>query len=176
MRSLFIVIFLMIIALGLPSFAQSQGSGTPIPTPTPRPVTLDEVNRVSRNLYCPVCENVPLDVCPTEACARWRDQVRELLAQGYTDKEVERYFADRFGARAVGTPLDEATRFQTVVLPYALIGLFGAGVAVMLYRWRRAQRQVEAGDVSTGQDHREDDPGKTDDYRTQLEDELKKRF
>ena len=33
------------------------------------PVTDDEVNEVARDLYCPVCENTPLDVCPTQACA-----------------------------------------------------------------------------------------------------------
>src|SRR5260221_3230838 len=38
----------------------------------PGPVTDNDVNRVARQLYCPVCENIPLDVCPTQACAQWR--------------------------------------------------------------------------------------------------------
>ena len=37
---------------------RSQG-----PTPTD-----DAVNKIAKQLYCPVCENTPLDVCPTEAC------------------------------------------------------------------------------------------------------------
>ena len=41
--------------------------------PTP---SADDVNRVARQLYCPVCQNIPLDVCPTDACAKWRDTIR----------------------------------------------------------------------------------------------------
>ncbi len=33
-----------------------------------QPPTDDEVNRIAKQLYCPVCENTPLDVCPTQAC------------------------------------------------------------------------------------------------------------
>ena len=32
----------------------------------------DEVNAIAKQLYCPVCENTPLDVCPTDACKAWR--------------------------------------------------------------------------------------------------------
>jgi len=38
-------------------------------TPQPPKVTDDAVNSVAKELYCPVCENIPLDVCPTQACA-----------------------------------------------------------------------------------------------------------
>ncbi len=36
-------------------------------------VSDDQVNEVAGGLYCPVCESTPLDVCPTQACADWRD-------------------------------------------------------------------------------------------------------
>jgi cytochrome c-type biogenesis protein CcmH len=36
---------------------------------TPRPpITDDQVNAIAKQMYCPVCENTPLDVCPTQAC------------------------------------------------------------------------------------------------------------
>ncbi|MFN2293577.1 MAG: cytochrome c-type biogenesis protein CcmH, partial [Candidatus Promineifilaceae bacterium] len=41
-----------------------------------RTVTDDEVNEVARDVYCPVCENTPLDVCQTQACADWRELIR----------------------------------------------------------------------------------------------------
>ena len=34
-------------------------------------VTDDQVNEIAREVYCPVCENTPLDVCDTQACADW---------------------------------------------------------------------------------------------------------
>ncbi|HET6824267.1 MAG TPA: cytochrome c-type biogenesis protein CcmH, partial [Anaerolineales bacterium] len=52
------------------------------PTPTD-----DEVNRIAKQLYCPVCESTPLDACPTEACRQWRDLIRTMLAEGRSEAE-----------------------------------------------------------------------------------------
>ena len=45
----------------------------------------DEVNAIAKQLFCPVCENTPLDVCPTQACAQWRELIREKLAAGWSE-------------------------------------------------------------------------------------------
>ncbi|MFN3309334.1 MAG: hypothetical protein ACK44E_09010, partial [Anaerolineales bacterium] len=37
-------------------------------TRDPNSISDDEVNAIAKYLYCPVCENVPLDVCGTQAC------------------------------------------------------------------------------------------------------------
>ena len=50
---------------------------SPAPAQGPTP-TDDEVNRIAKQLYCPVCESTPLDVCPTEACRQWRDLIRTM--------------------------------------------------------------------------------------------------
>ena len=44
--------------------------------------TDDDVNKIAKQLYCPVCESTPLDVCPTEACRQWREVIRTMLADG----------------------------------------------------------------------------------------------
>ena len=57
-------------------------------TPAPRraPISASrrstEVNAIASQLYCPVCESTPLDVCPTEACRQWRDVIRTMLTEG----------------------------------------------------------------------------------------------
>jgi cytochrome c-type biogenesis protein CcmH len=136
-------------------------------TPTPRPVTDNEVNQISKNLYCPVCENVPLDVCDTAACERWREQVRDLLAQGYTEDQIQQYFVDRFGPKTVGTPTDPMGQLLTVVLPFALIGVIGAVALFTLLRWRAQTITAPNSDIvhETPQDN----------YRARLEEELRKR-
>ena len=66
-------ILLVIILAGLGSgVVSAQG-----PTPTD-----DDVNRIAKQLFCPVCENTPLDVCPTEACRQWRELIRQMLSEG----------------------------------------------------------------------------------------------
>lgn len=68
------------------------------------PVTDDQVNEVAKGLYCPVCESVPLDVCPTQACIDWRNQIRDLLSDGQTEEEIHTYFALRFGDGVLAEP------------------------------------------------------------------------
>ena len=69
-----------------------------------QPVTDDQVNKVAKGLYCPVCESTPLDVCPTQACMDWRAQIRDLLAQGETEEQIQAYFAQRFGDGVLAEP------------------------------------------------------------------------
>ncbi len=145
------------------SAAPVQGQEPPDCT---RPVTQDDVNRVSRHLYCPVCENLPLRDCPTEACERWRDQVRELLACGASDQEVREYFVARFGQVAVGVPTDPTLQFFTVALPLLAIGALGILIGLSLWRGR-AQRAESAP---------RDELPPDDPYRADLERELDERF
>ena len=71
---------------------------------TEPPVSDDEVNRLASELYCPVCENVPLEVCPTKACAQWRELIREKLALGWNDEEIKAYFATQYGDQVLAVP------------------------------------------------------------------------
>src|SRR5512138_1525512 len=63
---------------------------------TPQPSD-DQVNAVAKELYCPVCENIPLDVCPTQACAQWRELIGDKLAQGWTAEQIKSYFVEQYG-------------------------------------------------------------------------------
>ena len=100
---------------------------------TPRPVTDDDVNRIAKQLFCPVCENVPLDVCPTQACAQWRATIREKLAAGWSEPQILDYFVQQYGERVLARP---STRGLTVLVwvipPVALV----AG-AFVLWRFLR---------------------------------------
>ena len=102
----------------------------------------DEVNEVARDLYCPVCENVPLDVCPTEACKDWREQIREKLALGWNTEEIEAYFAEQYGNRVLSQPPRQGFNWLAYWVPIGLI-LLGAGVVIrVLWRARRVTASV----------------------------------
>jgi cytochrome c-type biogenesis protein CcmH len=64
-----------------------------------RTITDDQVNAVAKQMYCPVCENIPLDVCPTQACSQWRELIRQKLAGGWSAEEIKQYFAMQYGDR-----------------------------------------------------------------------------
>ena len=61
----------------------------------------DQVNAIAKQMFCPVCENTPLDVCPTQACAQWRELIRQKLAAGWSDQEIKDYFVEQYGARVL---------------------------------------------------------------------------
>src|SRR5919109_3767661 len=109
------LLFAMLIAL---TFAFIS---TPTPAQGPTP-TDDEVNRIAKQMYCPVCENTPLDVCPTEACRQWRDLIRTMLAEGKSEEEIKQYFVAQYGIRVLAEP---PNRLATYLIPTIAI-LLGA--------------------------------------------------
>ena len=142
------------------------------PTPTD-----DEVNQIAKKLYCPVCENTPLDVCPTEACRQWREQIREMLIEGKTEEEIIDYFAVTYGERAAGDPRN---KLEAYLVPVALI-LLGVGILVTALRmWRKplgavaaSPKEARVGDRREGRNDAK--PVRQDEYIARLEEELKKR-
>ncbi len=101
-------------AFALPALAQDGGP------------TDDDVNVIARELYCPVCENIPLDVCPTQACEQWRATIREKLVLGWSDDQIKDYFVDQYGPRVLAEPPAEGFNSLVYILPPVLfvIGAF----------------------------------------------------
>src|SRR5512135_1880760 len=135
------------IVLGLPLLLGLLLSVRPAAAQAPTPSD-DEVNRIAHQLYCPVCENTPLDVCPTEACRQWRDLIRQQLAQGWSEDRIKQYFVDQYGARVLAEPPATGLNWLVYVLP-PLIILAGAFMLVRAMRsWTKpsvATQSAEAG-------------------------------
>lgn len=152
-------VFALAILLYQPVFAQDDAP------------TDDEVNAIAKQLYCPVCENTPLDVCPTEACRQWRELIRLQLSQGMTEDQIKQYFVDNYGARVLAEPPRTGLNWLVYLLP-PLIILLGAFFLFRSFReWTKPK--VEAAGAS-GERGAGSSAAK-DDYIARLEEELKKR-
>jgi cytochrome c-type biogenesis protein CcmH len=128
-------------------------------------VSDDEVNAIAREIYCPVCENIPLDVCPTQICSQWRELIREQLSQGMSEAEIKTYFVNMYGDRVLATP---PTSNRLSWLLYILPPLSFVVGAVILFRTMRAwKRPIEQ--VAT------EIPPADDEYVRKLEEELRSR-
>jgi cytochrome c-type biogenesis protein CcmH len=89
-------------------------------------VTDDEVNEVAKDVYCPVCENTPLDVCATQACADWRELIRTKLGEGQSKEEIFDYFGRQYGDGVLANPPNRGVSLIILwVLPVVLL-LIGA--------------------------------------------------
>src|SRR3990172_170934 len=98
--------------------------------------TADEVNRIAKKLYCPVCPNTPLDVCETQACQDWRAQIRDQLSAGWTEDQIINYFVNQYGERVLAEP--ERSGFTSLVWLLPIIAvLLGLWIAYEILKgWR----------------------------------------
>lgn len=116
----------------------------------------DEVNQIAQQLYCPVCENVPLDECMTEACQQWRDLIRQQLADGWTEGEIKDYFVAQYGDKVLGEPPRQGLNWILYLFPPFLILI---AVLLLLKKFKNPQRDTAR--------NRDDDP-----YLLQVERDL----
>jgi cytochrome c-type biogenesis protein CcmH len=123
--AIFLAFFSALLIL-IPVFAQQ-------PTPSD-----DQVNALAKEMYCPVCENTPLDVCPTQACAQWRDLIRQKMALGWSDQQIKDYFVAQYGDRVLAEPPARGLNWLVYILPPVLFGV----AAYILFRiYRKMQPQ-----------------------------------
>lgn len=147
--------------------AGQHGMAAAAGQPTPSD---DEVNAIARQLFCPVCENIPLEVCDTEACRQWRDLIRQQLAEGRTDDEIKRYFADHYGARVLSEPPASGFNWLAYLVPPAAF-LMGIFVLTRAWRtWKDLAKETSENEPTVLASDGLDDP-----YLARLEEELQKR-
>jgi len=132
-------------------------------------VTDNDVNRVAERMYCPVCENIPLDDCETIACVEWKAEIRAQLEAGRNDQAVIDSFVARFGDNVVGVPQDPVLRALTVIVPLLATAL---AIAVGVFTFRRfgARRKSSVAGESALAVEMSDDA-----YRQRLEADLRGR-
>jgi cytochrome c-type biogenesis protein CcmH len=162
--TLYVLLLIGMVAIPLAVFAQSGG----------RAVTDDEVNAIAKDLFCPVCESTPLDVCPTQACADWREVIRTKLSEGQTAEEIREYFELQYGARALAEPPRSGFTLAVWVLP---IGAVVVGVFVFGRYLRRIRTTAETDAAPKAPETPTVEPEPApDEYEARIERELRERY
>lgn len=103
----------------------------------PRPITYDDVNEVAARMYCPECENVPLDKCFTPVCIQWKQDIADQLSAGVSEEAVIAGFVARFGDQVVGVPQDPLLRNLALVVPVVLLLACAVFGVYVIYQKRR---------------------------------------
>lgn len=105
---------------------------------TSAPPTLDQINAVARELYCPLCNGVRLDTCDLQVCAQMRDVIADRLMAGVSKEQIKAEFVAQYGPTVLGEPPRQGLNWLGWLLP---VGALLAGVlwlAFQLRRWTRS--------------------------------------
>lgn len=163
------VIFALLAGLllfAMPVYAQEGGETA---------VTDDEVNEVAKDLFCPVCESTPLDVCATQACADWRELIRTKLGEGETKEEIFDYFARQYGDGVLARPPQRGFNLLLWFFPVVAVLLGGALFFRYVQNLQAARDEID-GDVEMAEGAivaKAKQPAATiEDYISQVEAEL----
>ncbi len=171
-RQMIALVLVVLLGLFAAVFTPVQAQA-PQPTPAANQPTPsdDQVNAVAKQMFCPVCENIPLDVCPTQACQEWRDLIRQKLADGWSTQQIKTYFAAQYGDRVLSEPPPTGLNWMVYIMP---VVFFLVGVVILWNVLRKTrnksalQPQVESSSPESA------NTDQIDTYLVQLEEELRR--
>ena len=106
------------------------------------PVLEKRVMALAEELRCLVCQNQTLADSNAPLAEDLRNQLRERMREGKSDREVVDFLVERYGDFVLYRPPLKAT---TVLLWFGPLLLLAAGFAVLLRRVRRRRAAVESG-------------------------------
>ena len=156
--------FILVIVAVLVLFSTDVGTGLaqePLPSD-------DEVNAIAKQLYCPVCENIPLDDCGTLACQQWREVIRDKLSEGWSEDQIKTYFVDQYGDRVLAEPPPRGLNLLVYIVPPLV---FIVGVVILLQAMKAWRAPKMDGPVPVKTPNTVED----EEYIKRLEEELTRR-
>jgi cytochrome c-type biogenesis protein CcmH len=106
------------------------------------PVLEKRVMALAEELRCLVCQNQTLAESNAPLAEDLRNQLRERMREGKSDREVVDFLVERYGDFVLYRPPLKAT---TVLLWFGPLLLLAAGFAVLLRRVQRRRSAVESG-------------------------------
>jgi cytochrome c-type biogenesis protein CcmH len=93
-------------------------------------------NDIEDEVMCDVC-GIPLNIAESPRAEQQRNEIKQLIAQGKTKKQIKDILVARYGPDILATPDDHGFTLATYIVPIAVVLALVAGLAVLLPRWRR---------------------------------------
>ena len=107
---------------------------------------LDAATRaLGQRMRCPVCQGMAIADSPSASALAMMAQVRDLLARGYTERQVLDYFVRSYGEFVLLEPTRQGFNLVVWLLPLAGVAA-GAVLIALRLRSGRARRDAPGGD------------------------------
>lgn len=134
-----LAVLLLLFQLKVPDAAQFVGA--PQGTPVTGAVLDTRTNEIGHLLRCPVCQGMAVSDSPAEMAVNMKGQVRELLARGYTEEQILRYFELSYGEFVLLSPKKEGVTGMVWVLPVLALLI---GAVVVFFKFRKLEQAPPA--------------------------------
>ncbi len=130
----------LLIAVGL-------ASGSVAAQPTAGPGAQIELEStvfdVGRQLRCPTCVSESVAGSNSAIATEMRSEIRELLQEGRTEREILALYRERYGDWILLEPPREGIHLWVWALPAIALAAGVGGLALLMVRWTRASRAAE---------------------------------
>ena len=126
------IVLFMLVTAGVPD--AEQFVGRPAGPPLQGEALTQRTQEVAALLRCPVCQGLSVADSPSEMAINMKAQVRAMLARGYSQEQIERYFVRSYGEFVLLKPKFRGVNSLVWLLPVAALVL---GIAVVGAKLRR---------------------------------------
>lgn len=119
--------------------------------PPPADQVADRAHRIALKLRCPVCQGQSVADSTSEAAVSMQRRIREMVAAGYTQQQIEDYFVDRYGEWVLLDPPATGLNWLIWLAPGLAAGVALTWAASVVVQWRREPEDPVPLPSDTGQ-------------------------
>jgi cytochrome c-type biogenesis protein CcmH len=91
---------------------------------------------ISAELRCPVCQGLAIGDSPSLMASNMKEQVRELLARGYTEPQILSYFEKSYGQFVLLKPKFQGVNAFVWILPILVLAI---GVVLVVSKAKKLE-------------------------------------
>lgn len=100
-----------------------QFVGKPQGQPVSGPLLDQKTNETAGLLRCPVCQGMSVADSPSEMAVNMKHQVRDLIARGYSQEQILRYFERSYGQFVLLKPKFQGVNTLVWILPIVALAV-----------------------------------------------------
>lgn len=135
----FIFLLMLLVAPALYSTGPVRAQAAPVGDTFSDPATEARARNLQRQLRCLVCQGESIDESGASLAAEFRHVVRQQIADGRSDQQIEDFLKTRYGNFILMKPPLQADTYFLWLAPFLV--LIGAG-AVAMFVISKARRAV----------------------------------
>jgi cytochrome c-type biogenesis protein CcmH len=105
-------------------------------------------NDLEDEVMCDVC-GIPLNIAESPRAEQQRQELKQMIAQGLTKKQIKDRLVAQYGPSILATPQDHGFSLAAYLVPIAAVLAALVALAIAIPRWRRRRPPAGSEDDAT---------------------------